>query len=284
MQELPRCVLQWAAGCYSAVVGGIMRHNSLFIILAFIGLAYCSNKIDSQTQVSSPQTDTTSVESEVKYRSLRESHRHWFKEEEADSILIKRNLNDILRRCLFDRTLIINTKDVLSDFDKFNTINNLGDINNDGIDDYVIAIPVLQYLKNNSIEDGIRFEFSDTTIPAININVPCGHADFLFPLGDIDNDGFVELGKYYTSCVSRFKGLETITIKDGKWQKLAQVIFDVAYEEPKKEERIEDLTQGKFRMREITNYYNIDSVQDNWKYFQIDTITPQLYLGSTEVN
>ncbi|MCH2193704.1 hypothetical protein [Kordia sp.] len=103
--------------------------------------------------------------------------------------------------------------------------------------------------------------FTDPNIPRIRVDSPCLETNYVFPVSDINEDGIMELGKYYSSCAIRFKSLELISLDQDQWKVKGKVTFDIFYEEPKKEERIEKIGLNKFRMREITSE-NIDDKID----------------------
>ncbi|WP_034062095.1 hypothetical protein [Lacinutrix jangbogonensis] len=89
-----------------------------------------------------------------------------------------------------------------------------------------------------------------------------------FSVDDINNDGINELGKYYTSCSSRFKSLELISLNQEEWKIKGRVTFDIFYKKPKKEKRIKKIELNKFQMREITSE-NTDNIIDIWKIFEM---------------
>ena len=159
------------------------------------------------------------------------------------------------------------SRQIIHDLERYSKIKSLGDINNDGINDSILVVPELFITRENSIEDGASVIFTDKKIPRIRVDSPCLETDYIFPVSDINNDGITELGKYYSSCASRFKGLQLISLNQKEWNIKGQVTFDIFFEEPKKEERIEKIELNKFLMREITSE-NVNEKTDIWKIFE----------------
>ena len=193
---------------------------------------------------------------------------HWENPKQKAQLLANPNIHERIKACLKDTTIVVLTASLLEDLERYAVTKPIGDINNDGVNDSIMIIPELYITKEQGIEDGASAIFTDKNLPRIRVDVSCLEAHYFFPVADINDDGITELGQYYTSCASRFKGLKLISLDQGKWKTKGQVIFDVFYEEPKKEKRIEKVGTNKFRMREITAE-NTDRIIDIWKTFEM---------------
>ncbi|PQJ32567.1 hypothetical protein BST92_11805 [Nonlabens arenilitoris] len=193
---------------------------------------------------------------------------HWENPKQKTQLLSNSKIHERIKESLNDTTIVVLTSTLIENLERYSIIKSLGDINKDGINDSIIIIPELFITKENSYENGSSAIFTDKKIPRIRVDVPCLETDYFFPVDDINNDGNTELGKYYTSCSSRFKSLELISLSQEKWKIKGRVTFDVFYEEPEKEQRIEKIERNKFRMREITSE-NTDNIIDTWKTFEM---------------
>jgi hypothetical protein len=106
---------------------------------------------------------------------------------------------------------------MIKDFEGFN---NVGDGNNDGKDDFVFVLHPL-----NKCEEGQSYYFSNSAIPRIETDSYCCHPKSVFSIGDIDEDGKNELGQYYSSCASRYKGMTIWSLKGGKWKEITSFSY-----------------------------------------------------------
>lgn len=193
---------------------------------------------------------------------------HWEKPTQKTELTSNSKIHKRIKECLNDTSIVVLTSTLIGDLERYNKIKSLGDINNDGINDSILIIPELFFTKDNAIEDGASVIFTDKNIPRIRVDSPCLETNYIFPVSDINNDGITELGKYYSSCASRFKGLELISLNQKEWNIKGQVTFDIFFEEPEKEKRIEKIELNKFRMREITSE-NVNEKTDIWKIFEM---------------
>ncbi len=102
----------------------------------------------------------------------------------------------------------------------FEGFQNLGDIDNDGIDDSVFVLDRLSYC-----EEGQSYYFSNPTIERIYTESNCCHPNSTFSIGDIDEDGRNEIGQYYSSCASRYKRINFWTLRGDRWEELGEFAF-----------------------------------------------------------
>lgn len=175
-----------------------------------------------------------------------------------------------IKECLRDTSIIVLTTTFVES-DHFLRIKNLGDINGDGINDSIMVIPELYIRADSSIEEGASVIFTDPKIPRIRVDICCLDVDYIFPVADINEDGFLELGKYYSSCVSRFKRIDLISMKDGQWEVQGSVTYDIYFEFPSKEYRVQKVSRNVFRMREIMiGRCDINSRIDKWVTFTMN--------------
>ncbi|NQY30405.1 MAG: hypothetical protein HRT69_13140 [Flavobacteriaceae bacterium] len=224
-----------------------------FLLLIFIS---CKNKPDSAIDL---KTETS---------ELKNWKEHWEIPMQKEKLLANQKLHYRIKECLKDTTIIVLTSTLINNLTKYSKIKSLGDINNNSTNDSILVIPELFISDGGGVEDGASVIFTNKNIPRIRVDVSCLDTDYIFPVADINNDGVIELGKYYTSCSSRFKLLELISLNQNEWKVKGLVTFDIFYEEPQKEERIEKIGLNKFRMREITSE-DSDEKTDAWKIFEM---------------
>ncbi|WP_397362367.1 hypothetical protein [Olleya sp. R77988] len=191
---------------------------------------------------------------------------HWENVTIKKELLNNPKIHPRIKESLIDTSIIVITTYLKEDIEKYNTLKSLGDINNDGINDSILVIPELYIGKTGDVEEAASILFTDKTIPRVSVDVGCLGTDFFFPVADIDEDGIMELGQYYTSCASRFKSLILIALQDNKWTPQGQVTFDIWFDDPIKEERIMKTGLNSFKMREITTE-SPDSIIDIWLPF-----------------
>lgn len=202
-------------------------------------------------------------EGEINWRN------HWESPKIKNKLLADPTIHKRIKESLIDTSIVVLTSTFIVDTDRFTKVKSLGDINNNFINDSIMVIPELFITEEGSYENGASIIFTDASIPRIRVDVPCLDVDFIFTVDDINEDGIKELGKYSTSCASRFKGLQLITIKDEKWIIDNQVIFDVLFEEPHFSKRIEKTGLNTYKMREIS-LETVDTKYDIWKEFTLD--------------
>jgi hypothetical protein len=192
---------------------------------------------------------------------------HWEDPKEKDSILLMEWVHPRVKQCLKDSEIVVLTESFLSDTSRFSSLRNLGDINGDLINDSIMVVPELFITTDSSYENGTSIIFSDPLIPRIRVDQECLDVDYVFSTDDIDEDKHVELGKYYTSCVSRFKRIDLLSLKDNQWRSYGTVTFDTWFEDPPKEQRIRKTDKGKFEMREVTD--SAGAKVDRWIKFRL---------------
>ena len=185
---------------------------------------------------------------------------------ERDSLLLLEWVHPRIKQCLRDPEIVVITRTFLADTSRFITLKNLGDINGDRVNDSIMVIPEL-YKTDSSADAGTAIIFSDPSIPRIRVDQVCLDVSFVFPVADINEDGRLELGKYFTSCVSRFKGLDLLSMRGTQWTIVGSVGFDVFFENPPMEKRIRKITKGKFKMREVTDSAGVKI--DRWTQFEM---------------
>jgi hypothetical protein len=140
----------------------------------------------------------------------------------------------------------------------FEGLKTIGDINGNKISDSVFVLPPFNYC-----DDGDSYYFFDTTLPRLYTDSYCCHPDNLFPIGDIDEDGIIEICIFYSSCTSRFKSLIAYSLKNKTWKQIGRCTFDVGFMKPDKEKRVRKVGKGKFKMLEIVD----KGENKEWKQF-----------------
>jgi hypothetical protein len=172
-----------------------------------------------------------------------------------------------LRKYQRDTCGIITYQDTLLK-SEFEGVKNIGDINNDKLNDTVFVVPTFNYC-----DDGNSYVFFDTTLPRLNTDSYCCHPNNIFSVGDIDEDGISEIGQYYSSCASHYKSLIVYSLKDNEWKEVGHCVYDLFYMDIGKPYSyfVKKISKGKFAMLEIT-----DSTDDktkigkrNWKKFSM---------------
>jgi hypothetical protein len=97
---------------------------------------------------------------------------------------------------------------------------NLGDLNGDGKNESVFILPGLGWC-----EEGQSYYFTDNKIPRIVTDSNCCHPESIIYIGDIDEDGNMEIAEYYSSCASRYKAITIYSIKNSKWNEIKSFSF-----------------------------------------------------------
>ncbi|MCH5600304.1 hypothetical protein [Niabella ginsengisoli] len=103
----------------------------------------------------------------------------------------------------------------------FKGLKNIGDLDTDGNDEFVFILESL-----NKCEEGQSYYFSNPKIERIYTESNCCHLSSLINIGDIDEDGFLEVAEYYSSCASRYKAIVIYHLNEEfKWETLTNFSF-----------------------------------------------------------
>ena len=142
----------------------------------------------------------------------------------------------------------------------------LGDLNGDGKTDSVFILRPLNWCEENH---GKSYYFTDNKIPRIESDSFCCELEFLFNLGDIDEDGGNEIAEYQTSCVSRYKAVRIWTFKDGQWKLVntfAYVVDNGKYDIFKDFYKLyKKISKNKFKFLEISDMLADGKAVMEWK-------------------
>lgn len=142
----------------------------------------------------------------------------------------------------------------------------LGDLNGDGKNDSVFILYPLNWCEENH---GKSYYFTDNNIPRIESDSFCCELEFLFNIGDIDEDGSNELAEYKTSCASRYKGVKFWTFKNGKWKEInsfTHMVDNGKYDVFKDFHKLyKKVGKGKFKFMEISDELENGDLVMEWK-------------------
>lgn len=97
---------------------------------------------------------------------------------------------------------------------------NVGDLDGDKKDEFVFVLTPL-----NSCEEGDSYYFTNNNIPRIKTDSGCCHPRNILNIGDIDEDGKMEIAEYYSSCASRYKAITIYSFKKSKWKEIKSFSF-----------------------------------------------------------
>ncbi|CAM3815681.1 hypothetical protein FLGE108171_15730 [Flavobacterium gelidilacus] len=139
----------------------------------------------------------------------------------------------------------------------------LGDINADGKAESVFILPALGWC-----EEGQSYYFTDNKIPRIQTESNCCHVESIFSIGDIDEDGGIEIAEYSSSCASSFKSINIWTLKNSKWKLVADFSFKInneykAFDDFDK--LYKKVSKGKFKFLEIYDINGKGELLKEWK-------------------
>ena len=141
---------------------------------------------------------------------------------------------------------------------------NLGDLNGDGKNESVFILPSLGWC-----EEGQSYYFTDNTIPRILTDSNCCHAESVFSIGDIDEDGGNEIAEYYSSCSSNFKYIDIWTLKENEWKLVDKFAFFYSngkYEAFKDFHKLfRKISKNKFKFLEISDMRANGELVMEWK-------------------
>jgi hypothetical protein len=96
-----------------------------------------------------------------------------------------------------------------------------------GKHDTIFIVPSFSYCEN-----GQSYCFFNNSIPRLYTESNCCHLSNFFTVGDVDEDGVLEIGIYFSSCVSRYKSLRVYSLKNEKWVQIGLSSFDIDTKDP----------------------------------------------------
>lgn len=151
--------------------------------------------------------------------------------------------------------------------DEFEGFQNIGDIDKDGKDDFVFVLRMINFCDN-----GNSYYFSNSNIPRILTESNCCHPYSIFSIGDIDEDGSNEIAQYYSSCASRFKHFNILTLKNNQWKEIAEIDFAInnKYEQFKDFNKLyKKISKNKFQFLEISDVLANGEIVSEWKTIEM---------------
>lgn len=161
--------------------------------------------------------------------------------------------------------IIEKKKEVYEDYVNFG-FKDLGDLNGDGKSDSVFILEPLNWCEENN---GKSYYFTDNNIPRIESVSFCCELEFIFNIGDIDEDGANELAEYKTSCASRYKSVSFWSLKNGKWKEIGNfthMIDNGSYDIFKNFDKLFKKTdKNKFKFLEISDELANGELVMEWK-------------------
>ncbi|MCF6129068.1 hypothetical protein L1S35_05235 [Flavobacterium sp. AS60] len=142
----------------------------------------------------------------------------------------------------------------------------LGDLNGDEKNDSVFILYPLNWCEENH---GKSYYFTNNNIPRIESDSFCCELEYLFNIGDIDEDGGNELAEYKTSCTSRYKAVRFWTFKNGKWKEIntfTHMVENGKYDIFKDFDKLYKKTgKSKFKFLEISDVFANGKLVMEWK-------------------
>ena len=215
----------------------------LFCVFSILALCFCHNsKNDKPINLTTSTKDSISLKQRYTPQNLK------------TKLLNSPLLHPLVKRHIQDSNLLVLLEYLTDNLDTFKKVKIVGDVNGDSRIDSVQLMPELMYSHDYGYEDGIAFVFSDPVIPRIKINTLCANLECLFSIGDIDEDGWVEFGLYYSSCASRYKTLILLRCdKKSTWKEVEYCAYDTYFPEPHFSTRIRKIKKNQYEMTEITN-------------------------------
>ncbi|MBC7382788.1 MAG: hypothetical protein H7296_07295 [Bacteroidia bacterium] len=201
-----------------------MKNILIFILLATF-LSSCNQRVNNKSIV---KTDSLKLnELKIKTNGLNivlKKNLDFF----ADNLLLgRRDLikNYILRYQSDTCGIIVYVDTFLKS--EFEGIKGLEDINGDKNMDSVFVIPPFNYC-----DDGKSYCFLEKSLPRLFTDSYCCHPDNIFVVDNIDEEGFREIGIFYSSCVSRYKSLRIYSLKNNSWKEIGASTFDIQTQYP----------------------------------------------------
>ncbi len=225
--------------------GKFLLDTNIVIALSsclFLILLKCQTDLDSSTtgthKSGAKATEKDSINS-INYRQI---------------LLTDSLLHTSVKHYIADTSVMILMEGMVQNIKDFRLFRTLGDINGDNRLDSVFLVPELIRSHDNSYEEGITLVFSDSKIPPIKVNQMCVQFQNFFVVGDIDEDGWMELGQYYSSCASRYKTLILLRCdKKSTWKEVEYCAYDTYSPEPHFSTRIRKIKKNQYEMTEITD-------------------------------
>lgn len=159
-----------------------------------------------------------------------------------------------IKKLIRDTNSLVLLNYLADNLDTFKKVKAIGDINGDHKIDSVMLMPEMIYSSDYGYEEGTALVFTDPAIPRIRINQLCVQFQNFFVVGDIDEDGWMELGQYYSSCASRYKTLILLSCdKKIAWKEVEYCAYDTYSPEPHFSTRIRKIKKNQYEMIDITN-------------------------------
>lgn len=241
------------------------NYRHLIVITIVLAFLSCKKPQEKLIEERISQEDTTAI-IKTKKKDWRE---HWENVTEKEKLLNDPNVHDRIKETLRDSNCTVLTGMFMHNYERFTKVKNLGDLNKDGVNDSVMVVPQARLLPDKSLVEGCVVLFTDPDLPNIYEDLTTINADDFFSIADIDEDGIIEIGQYKTSGVSRYKGLYVLSVKNRVWKEEGAVTFDIYYDGPSKEERIQKSGKSKFKMLEITDG-DFGKKSTHWLDFEIN--------------
>ena len=215
----------------------------LFSFFSIFVLCFCHNsKNDKPTNLTASTKDNLSLKDRLTPHHLKVE------------LLKNPFLHPQIKKHIQDSNTLVLLEYLADNLDTFKKVIVIGDINGDHKIDSVLLMPEMMYSHETGYEEGIAFVFSDPAIPRIKTNTLCVNLGSLFFVGDIDEDEWVELGQYYSSCASHYKTLILLRCnKENKWNAVEYCTYDTYFPEPHFSSRIRKIKKNQYEMTEITD-------------------------------
>jgi hypothetical protein len=253
--QIPLLRKYFFVGCYNKTT----MDRPILIILTLIVLTFSCNSQQQNSNKATPKVTFKQGEKAktIQYLdSLLSENITFF----SDSLL---NGNKVIIEKFINKnptdtcgTLTYQHETIKSGFEGFKILEH---ISKRATTDTVFVIPPFNYC-----EEGQSYCFFDKSLPRLLTNSNCCHPDNLFVLPDIDEDGFKEIGIYYSSCASRYKSLLIYSLKSGKWKEIGSSVFDILTQDPEKvkfENLVTKTQKGKFK---ICNFIDGQTKWEAW--------------------
>lgn len=217
--------------------------NPLFFLFVSCSLLlFCNNSSGEKPKPLTSKIDTLSLKDRLTPHHLKVE------------LLKNPFLHPQIKKYIQDSNTLVLLKYLADNLDTFKKAKVIGDINGDHKIDSVLLMPEMMYSPENGYEEGTAFVFSDPAIPRIKTNTLCVNLGSLFFVGDIDEDEWVELGQYHSSCASHYKTLILLRCnKKNKWNAVEYCTYDTYFPEPHFSSRIRKVKKNQYEMIEITD-------------------------------